>query len=301
MAKKKLLTKKRLKKKPGSKKRYSVKNTTAKKRAHKKSKFKIIPISKRGPGPQCPECGSEKIGGGACFNRIQENQKKGDPWGHVLRTVKCRNCEGIFPAHIWHLWGDITPAEARKEWRDIFLEYEKTRHKLNKGPGCPECGSRQIGCKSMNFPFKNDDDNDDFNPWRSNIFEIIFCGECKIASPTDAWELPFGTTPKEANQDWVSIYKGRKHLKFENFKTEKTKNVGSGCPECGSTKISKRSNNEPPKENSDFDNPWTHLVSEIIKCGECSCEVPIHIWELWDGVTPDEAHKEWVLEYKGKK
>jgi len=73
-------------------------------------------------------------------------------------------------------------------------------------------------------------------------------------------------------------------------------NAGFLCPECGSHDAGGVIMVEPAFDDDD-DKPWS-AVLQIITCACCNSLMPAHLAELWDGISPDEAAKEWRDVYR---
>jgi hypothetical protein len=67
------------------------------------------------------------------------------------------------------------------------------------------------------------------------------------------------------------------------------------CPNCNSKEILEQMflSIEAPN-NSD---PWSS-ISQVIKCEGCKKTIPAHLGERWDGITFEEAKKEYLEKYK---
>ncbi len=54
----------------------------------------------------------------------------------------------------------------------------------------------------------------------------------------------------------------------------------------------------PPdfSDNADTD-PWRGVL-QIITCGDCGRDVPAHLAERWNGLTVDEARRDWLAVYR---
>ena len=67
------------------------------------------------------------------------------------------------------------------------------------------------------------------------------------------------------------------------------------CPNCNSKEILEQMflSIEAPN-NSD---PWSS-ITQVIKCEGCKKTIPAHLGERWDGITFEEAKKEYLEKYK---
>jgi hypothetical protein len=71
-------------------------------------------------------------------------------------------------------------------------------------------------------------------------------------------------------------------------------NAGFLCPECGSQDAAGVVLvSTVPSD----DDPWS-AVLERITCARCESVIPAHLAELWDGMLPEEAVKEWRDVYR---
>lgn len=68
---------------------------------------------------------------------------------------------------------------------------------------------------------------------------------------------------------------------------------GFVCPECGGRESHEAAEVETVFKESD---PWSGVLG-ICRCARCGAVVPAHLAELWDGVSAEEARKEWVERY----
>lgn len=66
------------------------------------------------------------------------------------------------------------------------------------------------------------------------------------------------------------------------------------CPECGSREAGIVELVEP---GLDADDPRSGVL-RWITCADCGFEIPAHIGELRDGVSPEEARREWLEVYR---
>ena len=66
------------------------------------------------------------------------------------------------------------------------------------------------------------------------------------------------------------------------------------CPNCECKQILEQKflSMEAPN-NSD---PWSS-VTQVIKCGSCKKTIPAHLGERWNGITFEEAKKEYLEKY----
>ena len=66
------------------------------------------------------------------------------------------------------------------------------------------------------------------------------------------------------------------------------------CPECGGKKPDGGMfvSSEPGS-----DDPWSSVL-KIIFCEQCHKSIPAHLAERWDGITIEDAKKEWVEVYR---
>ncbi|MDA9646956.1 hypothetical protein N9S82_00645 [Candidatus Pelagibacter sp.] len=66
------------------------------------------------------------------------------------------------------------------------------------------------------------------------------------------------------------------------------------CPNCNSKEILEQMflSIEAPN-NSD---PWSS-VTQVIKCDSCKKTIPAHLGERWDGITLEQAKKEYLEKY----
>ena len=66
------------------------------------------------------------------------------------------------------------------------------------------------------------------------------------------------------------------------------------CPNCNSKEILEQKflSIEAPN-NSD---PWSS-VTHVIKCDSCKMTIPAHLGERWNGITFEEAKKEYLEKY----
>ena len=68
------------------------------------------------------------------------------------------------------------------------------------------------------------------------------------------------------------------------------------CPECGSkdrgleTLLDKEMN-EKSKD------PWDSVLQQI-ECSSCGSVIPLHLAELWDNLSIEDAKKEWKEKYR---
>ena len=70
------------------------------------------------------------------------------------------------------------------------------------------------------------------------------------------------------------------------------------CPNCNSKEILEQmflSIDAP--NNSD---PWS-CVTQVIKCDSCKMTIPAHLGERWDGITLDQAKKEYLKKYSNNR
>ena len=70
------------------------------------------------------------------------------------------------------------------------------------------------------------------------------------------------------------------------------------CPECGSTKVGGQllvSTDWSTGNNAS--NPWSYVLQQLL-CKQCDSYIPSHLGERWNGITYEEAKKEWLLKYK---
>ena len=69
------------------------------------------------------------------------------------------------------------------------------------------------------------------------------------------------------------------------------------CPNCNSKEILEQMflSIEAPN-NSD---PWSS-ITQVIKCEGCKKTIPAHLGERWDGITFEEAKKEYLEKYKNQ-
>ena len=70
------------------------------------------------------------------------------------------------------------------------------------------------------------------------------------------------------------------------------------CPNCNSNKILEHkflSIDEPNNSN-----PWSS-VTEVIKCEDCKKTIPAHLGERWDGITIEQAKKEYLETYSNNR
>lgn len=66
------------------------------------------------------------------------------------------------------------------------------------------------------------------------------------------------------------------------------------CPECGSLEGGVHMLVEPIHNPTD---PWTSVL-QIDICAACGSEIPVHLAERWDGVSIEDARREWREIYK---
>ena len=66
------------------------------------------------------------------------------------------------------------------------------------------------------------------------------------------------------------------------------------CPECGSTAAaSSMLVSSQPQE----DDP-SSAVLDWITCASCESEIPAHLGERWNDITPGQAREEWLRVYR---
>ena len=53
---------------------------------------------------------------------------------------------------------------------------------------------------------------------------------------------------------------------------------------------------ETKRRNKD---PWSNVL-QIMTCGKCQSQIPAHLGERWDGLSVDDAKKEWKKVYREK-
>ena len=66
------------------------------------------------------------------------------------------------------------------------------------------------------------------------------------------------------------------------------------CPNCECEEILEQkflSIEEP-----NVSNPWSS-VTQVIKCDGCKKTIPAHLGERWDGITLEQAKKEYLEKY----
>jgi hypothetical protein len=68
------------------------------------------------------------------------------------------------------------------------------------------------------------------------------------------------------------------------------------CPECGHNESREIIFHESKPRNQD---PWSN-VFQIMTCGKCQSQIPAHLGERWDGLSMEDAKKEWKKVYRGK-
>ncbi len=67
----------------------------------------------------CPECGSAKSGGAIHVTTVPAAN---DPWSEVLHRIHCADCHSVIPAHLAQLWDNLSPADAQKQWQEIYRD-----------------------------------------------------------------------------------------------------------------------------------------------------------------------------------
>ena len=67
------------------------------------------------------------------------------------------------------------------------------------------------------------------------------------------------------------------------------------CPNCECEEIFEQKflSIEEPNDS----NPWSS-VTQVIKCDGCKKTIPAHLGERWDGITLEQAKKEYSEKYK---
>lgn len=66
------------------------------------------------------------------------------------------------------------------------------------------------------------------------------------------------------------------------------------CPECGATEVSEFAFVETIFAESD---PWSEVLQRC-KCGRCGRIIPAHLAERWDGISYEDAAKEWLSKFR---
>ncbi len=66
------------------------------------------------------------------------------------------------------------------------------------------------------------------------------------------------------------------------------------CPECGSTEPG---SNIHVSTNFREEDAWSGVL-HIIVCAQCRYNIPAHLGELWNDITPEEARQEWHSTYR---
>ena len=70
------------------------------------------------------------------------------------------------------------------------------------------------------------------------------------------------------------------------------------CPECGATKVaSNLCVSTDWSVSGKVSGPWSYVLQQLL-CGQCDEYIPSHLGERWDGITYEEAKREWLLKYK---
>ncbi len=69
------------------------------------------------------------------------------------------------------------------------------------------------------------------------------------------------------------------------------------CPNCRSSDCSGLAFVDPPCTFSG--SPWDS-VFQLRFCGECGATIPAHLAERWEGMTVEEAEKEWERLYRDR-
>jgi hypothetical protein len=68
------------------------------------------------------------------------------------------------------------------------------------------------------------------------------------------------------------------------------------CPECGSGEAGIVAHISPDPRLIGTD-PWAGVL-ETIQCGNCRRNIPAHLAERWNGLSLEEARKEWRKVYR---
>ncbi len=66
------------------------------------------------------------------------------------------------------------------------------------------------------------------------------------------------------------------------------------CPECDSSAEGEELH---ISVEHDAGNPWSDVL-KAVRCADCGHLIPAHIWELWSGLTDEQARREWIDIYR---
>lgn len=76
---------------------------------------------------------------------------------------------------------------------------------------------------------------------------------------------------------------------------------GFRCPECGggqpAQRLSRSAADPLPGPEEMTAEPWRGVLMAVV-CAGCGFHVPVHLAELWDGLTTEEARAEWREFYR---
>lgn len=128
----------------------------------------------RKPGPACPECGSNRSDKGMM---LSWDRSTANPWSDVLQAVRCKQCRTWIPAHLWHLWGDRTPAQAKEEWHAVYRN-----HKLSGDSKRGSTGQKSVDHNPVEYVDEegNPIDSEEIDPETTEFSD-------KFGRPTDQY------------------------------------------------------------------------------------------------------------------
>jgi predicted RNA-binding Zn-ribbon protein involved in translation (DUF1610 family) len=70
---------------------------------------------------KCPNCDGEEIGEMLHVSPDLKTESH-NPWSKVLHRQGCASCGCLIPAHLGERWSNLTFADAKREWHEIYKE-----------------------------------------------------------------------------------------------------------------------------------------------------------------------------------